>query len=205
MSPSIRSVRMNYIVYDTEFSQPQPKLYNPNSRFRPNPISPFEIIEIGAAKVSEDLEIIDTFDRLVKPIIYRKLSPIVVKKTGIKPVDLEKGNSFRDVMKDFKEFCGEDFVLCTWSTNDVKILQNNCIFHKLQYDWISKYYDIQKQCSNILRLPKNQTVGLKNALQAFDIEIDGRLHRAMDDAIHTAKVFIKVYSEEMRKQISNLG
>ncbi|MDD2504620.1 MAG: DNA polymerase III, partial [Clostridia bacterium] len=64
---------MNYIVYDTEFNQPQPKLYNPNSRFRPNQLCPFEIIEIGAAKVSENLEITDSFSRLVKPVIYRRL------------------------------------------------------------------------------------------------------------------------------------
>jgi DNA polymerase III epsilon subunit-like protein len=84
---------MDYIVYDTEFSQPQPKLYNPNSRFRPNPVSPFEIIEIGAVKVSKDLEITETFSTdLIKPAIYRRLSPIVVRKTGIKPKDLESGD-----------------------------------------------------------------------------------------------------------------
>jgi inhibitor of KinA sporulation pathway (predicted exonuclease) len=42
---------------------------------------------------------------------------------------------------------------------------------------------------------------LKNALNALDIEVDGKLHRAMDDAIHTAKLFIKIFNEEMREQI----
>jgi inhibitor of KinA sporulation pathway (predicted exonuclease) len=195
---------MNYIVYDTEFSQPQPKLYNPNSRFRPNPVSPFEIIEIGAAKVSEDLEIIDTFSRLIKPVIYRKLSPIVMRKTGIRPSDLETGDSFRKVITDFRKFCGQDFVLCTWSSNDVKILQKNCIYHKMPHEWVSRYYDIQRRCTRVLGLPKSQSVGLKNALKALDIEVEGRLHRAMDDAVHTAKVFIKVFSEDMKKQINSL-
>ncbi|HHT65655.1 MAG: exonuclease domain-containing protein [Caldicoprobacterales bacterium] len=196
---------MDYIVYDTEFSQPQPKLYNPNSRFRPNPVSPFEIIEIGAVKVSENLEITETFNRLIKPVIYRRLSPIVIRKTGIKPKDLETGENFRKAITDFREFCGQDYVLCTWSTNDVKILQKNCIYHKLPYEWIERYYDIQSRCTRVLGLPKNQSVGLKNALNALDIEVDGKLHRALDDAIHTAKIFIEVFNEEMREQISKLS
>jgi 3'-5' exoribonuclease 1 len=196
---------MDYIVYDTEFSQPQPKLYNPNSRFRPNPVSPFEIIEIGAVKVSENLEITETFNRLIKPVIYRRLSPIVIRKTGIKPKDLETGENFRKAITDFREFCGQDYVLCTWSTNDVKILQKNCTYHKLPYEWIERYYDIQSRCTRVLGLPKNQSVGLKNALNALDIEVDGKLHRALDDAIHTAKIFIEVFNEEMREQISKLS
>jgi inhibitor of KinA sporulation pathway (predicted exonuclease) len=57
----------------------------------------------------------------------------------------------------------------------------------------------------VLGLPKNQSVGLKNALNALDIEVDGKLHRALDDAIHTAKIFIEVFNEEMREQISKLS
>jgi len=196
---------MDYIVYDTEFSQPQPKLYNPNSRFRPNPVSPFEIIEIGAAKVSKDLEITDTFSRLIKPAIYRRLSPIVVRKTGIKPKDLESGDCFRKAISDFRKFCGDEYILCTWSTNDVKILKKNCIYHRLPYDWVERYYDIQSKCTQILGLPKNQSIGLKNALNAMNIEVDGKLHRAMDDAIHTAKLFIKIFNEEMREQINKIS
>ncbi|HCS72296.1 MAG TPA: exonuclease [Clostridiales bacterium] len=193
---------MNYIVYDTEFNQPQPKLYNPNSRFRPNQLCPFEIIEIGAAKVSENLEITDSFSRLVKPVIYRRLSPIVIRKTGIKPTDLKDGDGFSNAIADFREFCGKDFLLCTWSTNDVRILQRNCIYHKLPFEWLGNYLDIQKQCTKVLGLPKSQAVGLKNALRALNIKVDGRLHRAMDDAIHSAKIFIEVFSDVKKEQIS---
>ncbi len=192
---------MDYIVYDTEFSQPQPKLYNPNSRFKPNVISPFEVIEIGAARVSEDLEITGTYNCLVKPVIYRRLSPIVIKKTGIKPHDLEKGMNFKRAIEGFKEFCGEDFILCTWSSNDVQILQRNCQYHKIESDWIGQYYDVQKHCTKVLGCPKNQTIGLKNALLALDIEVDGKLHRAQEDAYYTAKVFIRVYCAEMQSQM----
>ena len=87
----------------------------------------------------------------------------------------------------------------------MKILQKNCIYHNLPYDWISRYYDIQSRCTRVLGLPKSQAVGLKNALNALGIQVEGRLHRAMDDAIHAAKIFIEVYNEEMAEQISMMS
>lgn len=184
---------MDYIVYDTEFNQPQPKLYNPKSRFKPNRICPFEIIEIGAVKVNSDLEIVDNFYRLIKPVIYKRLSPIVMRKTGIRPHELENGCSFKYAIEDFRSFCGSDFMLCTWSSNDADILRKNCIYHNVDTSWVSHHYDIQKHCSRFLNLPKNETISLKNALTVFDIKVDGKLHRAYKDAAYTAKVFIKLH------------
>lgn len=192
---------MDYIVYDTEFSQPQPKLYNPNSRFKPNPISPFEIIEIGAVKVSADFQITDTFTRLIKPVIYSRLSPIVMRKTGIRPHDVQHGIGFTQAVEEFLCFCGKDFILCSWSSNDVQILQKNCHYHKFGCTWLEPYYDIQKHATAVLGYDKNQTVGLKNALTALSIDVEGRLHRALEDAYYTAQVFIRVHSEEMQRQL----
>lgn len=195
---------MDYIVYDTEFSQPQPNLYNPNSRFKPNPISPFEIIEVGAVKVSGDLQITGTFTRLIKPVIYYRLSPIVMRKTGIRPHELQQGISFKQAMEEFLAFCGENFILCSWSSNDVKILQKNCLYHKFAGTWLEPYYDIQKHVTAVLGYNKNQTVGLKNALSALNIDVESKLHRALEDAYYTAQVFIRVHSEEMQRQLDKI-
>ena len=55
---------MNYIVFDLEWNQsPGGKKYS-NSRL------PFEIIEIGAVKMNEQREVVDVFQRLVKPQVY---------------------------------------------------------------------------------------------------------------------------------------
>lgn len=188
---------MNFIVYDTEFSQPQPKLYNANSGFRPNPISPFEVIEIGAVKVNENLEITDSFQRLVRPVIYKRLSPIVVRKTGITKRELvTKGENFRKVIQDFKKWAGRDFILCTWSSNDMMILRKNCRFHRLECDWLHQYYDVQKYCSRLLGLPEHQAIGLKRALNTLQIDVEGKLHRALEDAFHTAKILVEVLRRE---------
>ena len=56
---------MNYIVFDLEWNQ------NPDGRKHPDSRLPFEIIEIGAVKLNEKREIIDTFQCLIKPKVYR--------------------------------------------------------------------------------------------------------------------------------------
>ena len=58
---------MNYIVLDLEWNQ------CPYGKSREEERLPFEIVEIGAVKMNEQKEIIDTFHILVKPIVYRRL------------------------------------------------------------------------------------------------------------------------------------
>ena len=58
---------MNYIVLDLEWNQ------CPYGKAKEIEKLPFEIIEIGAVKMNEKKEIIDTYHRLIKPVIYRKI------------------------------------------------------------------------------------------------------------------------------------
>ena len=44
---------------------------------------PFEIIQIGALKLNENLETISTFDSLIKPTIYKYIHPFVANLTKI--------------------------------------------------------------------------------------------------------------------------
>ncbi len=60
---------MNYIIFDLEFNQG----YNNQIEIK----CPFEIIQIGAVKLNENLTTIDTFNALVKPEIYSNLNPFI--------------------------------------------------------------------------------------------------------------------------------
>lgn len=55
---------MNYIVFDLEWNQ------SPGGKRWSNSRLPFEIIEIGAVKLNEKKEIVDSFQRLIKPQVY---------------------------------------------------------------------------------------------------------------------------------------
>ena len=58
---------MNYIVFDLEWNQ------CPYGKDKENQRLPFEIIEIGAVKLSENKEMTGEFHLLVRPMVYKKL------------------------------------------------------------------------------------------------------------------------------------
>ncbi|WP_432664352.1 3'-5' exonuclease [Wukongibacter baidiensis] len=181
---------MNYIVLDTEFNQPSPQLFNPKTKFKPNKICPFELIEIGAVKLNERFEQIDTFKIFIKPVIYYSLCPIIKRKTKISSKDLKNGIPFEIAVKNFRTWIGdEDYVLSVWSNHDIIELKRNCNYHNLKNDWLNNYLDVQAEAGKFFDLPKGQQIGLKNAIKKLNIEIDMKFHRALNDAIYTAEVF----------------
>lgn len=184
---------MNYIVLDTEFNQPAPKLFNPKIKFKPNKICPFEIIEIGAVKLNEKFEQIGTFEIFIKPVIYNNLNPIVKKKTKITMKDLKCGFLFEAAIKHLKKWMNnEEYILCVWSDNDIREIKRNCQYHKIDSEWVDNYIDIQIEANGFFNLPKGQQIGLKNAIDRFDIKPDKRLHRALVDAFYTVEIFRKI-------------
>ena len=73
---------MNYIVLDMEWNQPWPG--SPSAR-KVLPVQiRGEIIQIGAVRVTEDQQVADEFQVLIKPKYYRHLNRRVSKLTGIK-------------------------------------------------------------------------------------------------------------------------
>ena len=78
---------MNYIVFDLEWNQ------NPDGRRHPDSRLPFEIIEIGAVKLNEKREIVDTFQCLIKPKVYHWIDDSIHEVIHVDYHELEKGRS----------------------------------------------------------------------------------------------------------------
>ena len=73
---------MNYIVMDLEWNQSAKGKQFSEDHF------PFEIIQIGAAKVNEKLDIVDEWQCTIKPQVYTKLQNTVKKILGITKMTL---------------------------------------------------------------------------------------------------------------------
>ena len=73
---------MNYIVMDLEWNQSAKGKQFSEDHF------PFEIIQIGAAKVNEKLDIVDEWQCTIKPQVYTKLQNTVRKILGITEMTL---------------------------------------------------------------------------------------------------------------------
>lgn len=187
---------MNYIIFDLEYNQKHPDDINQSE---PKLTLLFEIIQIGAIKISKDLKTISVFNSLIKPNIHKKLHPYVENLTKINIENLNKSLNFKTVYNDFINFIGkEENILVVWGSSDIKELIKNIEFYNLDSSKISnKYIDIQSYASKLFKLPKGQKISLKNAVEVLKIPIEGEFHDAFCDAHYTAEVFKSLYNKKL--------
>ncbi len=175
---------MNYIVLDMEWNQPG---YADVSLCKNGVCMKNEIIQIGAVKLDENKKKTDSFDALIKPVIFTSMHKSIKKLTGITDEMLDSGESFQTVISRFKEWCGDDFVILIWGYDDIRILRNNLSFHGMDESWLPKSFNLQMIFCAQTGLEKRQ-YALSFAVEHFGIELDERLHDALNDAEYTAMV-----------------
>lgn len=179
-----------YTVLDFEFNQ---AFEFANQPVKPNPDCRFEIIQIGAVKVDDNYNITQKFDRLIKPQVYERIHPYVEKITGWTDESFVGQDGFVQVYTDFRKFIGDDTVLCTWGSSDIRALYRNLTYYNLvKQPVIIRYMDLQNIATRFLHYSKGGTVGLKNAVELLGIEEEEQFHNALCDAVYTARVLKKI-------------
>ena len=177
---------MDYIVLDMEWNQPWPG--SPSAR-KVLPVQiRGEIIQMGAVRVTEDQQVLDEFQVMVRPKYYRSLNRRVSKLTGIKESRLKaEGIPFAEAIDRFRAWCGEDVVFLTWGFDDITILRENLQLHELPYDWVDRWFNAQMMF-NAQTDGSTSQKALKTAMEIFGIEASRPAHDALGDAYHTALI-----------------
>ena len=177
---------MDYIVLDMEWNQPWPG--SPSSK-KVLPVQiRGEILQIGAVRVTEDQQVADEFQVLIKPKYYKRLNRRVSKLTGIKETDLrDHGVPMAAAIADFRAWCGEDVTFLTWGFDDITILRENLQLYGLEDYWVNRWYNAQ-MIFNAQTDGSNAQKALKTAMEIFEIEPSRPAHDALGDAYHTALI-----------------
>ena len=188
---------MNAIVFDLEWNQ------CPGGKKSRNDRLPFEIIEIGAVKLDENREILDSFHCLIKPQVYKWIHDSIHEVIHVDYKELKSGIVFPEAVRSFLEWCGEDRAFFTWGNQDLTELQKNMKF----YDLLEllpgpvTYYDVQKLFSLCFEDGKSRKA-LEYAIDFLGIEKKEGFHRALSDASYTAEVLRKLDTEVIRTHSS---
>ena len=172
-----------YIVLDLEWNQ------SPGGKDGSMDRLPFEIIEIGAVKLNESLQIISEFHRLIRPRVYRQMHFKISEVTQMSMEELDnEGELFDKAMEDFIEWCGDDYRFCTWGSMDLTELQRNMVYHGMDIPFAFPlfYYDLQK-IYGLIRGDKRKE-SLDTVVEELGIKEDRPFHRALDDAYYTGRV-----------------
>lgn len=177
---------MDYIVLDIEF----------NGRKFASPL-PMEVIEIGAVRLNDQFEYIDSFSSFVKPVYFTKLNSFIQKKTGIPQEAIDQAARFPLVIKKFIEWLklADQPLLITWGGEDMKRIILDTRMHKLDDTYFMQlpYFDLLK--GYIHAKGMNNDISVEGALEQLNIESAEQAHRALDDAKMTAKILQAVHSE----------
>jgi len=179
---------VNYIIYDLEAT-----CWNGHA-----PTETQEIIEIGALLINPYGEVEREFSRFVRPKLAPTLSMYCKELTSITQEEIDKADDYDEVEYDFRQWINteEDYLLCSWGKFDKRMLRENGDLHNLDTQWIEPHIDLKKQYQRINRLKKE--IGLKWAVSREEFEFEGIPHRAISDAINTAKIFVR-YIEDWQQ------
>ena len=175
---------MQYIILDMEWNQPWPGSYSAKKAL-PSPLRG-EIVQIGAVRMTQDQQVADEFQILIRPKYFKKMNRKVASLTGIRDSVLrEKGVSFPEAAAKFQTWCGEACVFLTWGFDDITVLRENLAVFGLADGWTARWYNAQL-IFNAQTDGSGAQKALSTAMQMMDIEPT----RAAHDALHTLRPWL---------------
>ena len=173
---------MHYIVLDLEWNQALSK-----EQFVTEPVKlRGEIVQIGAVKLDNGFNPIDTFKIMISPRHYKIMNYKVRELTGIRTADIKRGLSFPIAFSFFKKWCGEECTLLTWGCDDIPMLKDNMTLHGIDTESLPPHYDVQPIFDSQITKEKRQH-SLTSAMELLG-EPPFEAHDALNDALSTAAV-----------------
>lgn len=160
-----------------------------------------QILQIGAVKLDDGFNIIDTFDVTVKSSFTKRVSKRFAELTGITKEKMLAGISLDKAFEAYNDWVGHDAVTMTWSNSDIyTVLENEKNLLSGIKLRIEKYLDLQKYIQGEMRqrgIECTSQISLLNAANVFEIDIDeAELHNAKTDSTVCAMLLKKCYNAE---------
>jgi DNA polymerase III epsilon subunit family exonuclease len=160
---------------------------------------PCRITEIGAYRITNG-KIVENFQTLVNP--ETPIPQFIMQLTGITDRMVKDAPKFREVAADFLDFIGDSVLVAHNAPFDMRFLNHE----------VGKIYENYRVANPNLctvrlsrkLLPQIENHRLHTVAEHYCIFIENR-HRASDDALATAKIFVNFLDELQLLGISDLA
>ncbi len=183
---------MTYTILDLEWDS---AYFVPQKRF----IN--QILQIGAVKLDEKFNIVDTFEKTVRSSISNRVSGRFSSLTGITNEKMRNGIPLLEAVKQYNEWLDSDTVTMTWSNSDLYTVVENekNLLNGTKFK-IEKYLDLQSFVQNEMKLlgfDIKFQISLSDAAGSLGVTTDGyEMHTAKDDSLVCAELLKKLYNKE---------
>lgn len=151
-----------------------------------------EIIQIGAVRVNDSCEVVETFSGFACPKYSRK-ETISWQLRKLFPFSLDRLNDapeFPEAIGDFLRWCGPEPSFFIWGRDDVLILRRNLERYRMGnlLDGSElRTWDLQA-CYQVRLTGKENATALKQAAEEMGVELELPFHDAYNDAAYTAAI-----------------
>ena len=147
-----------------------------------------EIVEIGAVKIDEDANVLDTFSIHLRPRIFRKLQHHIAKVTGLTQADLDRGEPIVQGLRRFMQWCGPDAEFAEWGLDDVPVLKQNLFLCNLDESRPTVWYDLQQVFLREHPRKEGEGMTLESVVTRMGVPMERPFHDALSDTLYTADV-----------------
>jgi len=145
-----------------------------------------ETIEIGAVKLDiKNYEIIDQFQTFIRPILNPELTDFCKKLTTITQKNVSNAPDFKEAFMSFRRWAGRPFYYVGWGQYDYRQLRRDCDRCGVGLFSEDRYLNGKDE---YFRFTGKRAGGLGKAVRRHNLTFEGTHHRAISDAIMTAKV-----------------
>ena len=177
---------MFHLVLDLEMCR-VPKHYRSKAYKYAN-----EIIQIGAVLLDEEFEIIGKLNQFVHPE-HGVLDYCISNLTGIENSQLKNAPLLKEALEHMIAWLGDrEYDIYQWSNTDHSQLLHEIKSKGLESEKINSFMEedrwIDYQAVFGKRYDFTRLVSLKETLIYCNIDVEGRLHDGLDDAINTSKI-----------------
>jgi inhibitor of KinA sporulation pathway (predicted exonuclease) len=130
---------------------------------------------------ADGIKKIKEYSSFVRPVRNPILSDFCTTLTTITQVEVDSAGIFPIVFAEFLSWIGntDNILIGSWGAYDLKQLDQDCYFHKIKNPFKDRHINLKKRFSELHDVKK---FGMKGALKALGLEIEGTHHRGIDDA-----------------------
>jgi inhibitor of KinA sporulation pathway (predicted exonuclease) len=154
------------------------------------PPEAMEIIEIGAVWATADGTVLERFQSFVRPVLRPILTPFCITLTGIRQTDVDAAPHFPVAAPMLREFADRrreaDSTWASWGDYDRKQFARDCARHGTEDPLQLRHENARRIFTSRQHIDKY--VSLATACEMARIKLEGSYHRALDDAVNTARL-----------------
>jgi inhibitor of KinA sporulation pathway (predicted exonuclease) len=154
-----------------------------------------EIIEIGACWATQDGQVLEQFQQLVKPSVRPTLTPFCKKLIGITQDEVDQAPLFPVAAQALQAFVNDmaptDAIWMSWGAFDHKQFTREAQRHGIAMPLAMPHQNAKRLFAKIQRIGKE--VGMVRACALAGIRLEGQHHRGLDDAVNIAKLMPWVF------------